>query len=165
MGRFNRHFIQTDAAINPGNSGGYQGIGFALPAKQMVTVYNGIIQDRRAKRGSIGISWNKNEKPEVPKATGYASAVIVAINGKIIKIGDDLVAIVAETPVGNSVKITAGRAGKKLDFHVLVRDRNDLFKDRERFTRHREDIEIGVQERDVIISVNRQPVTSQDNLR
>ena len=76
-----------------------------------------------------------------------------------------IVAIVAETPVDNSVKITADRAGKKLDFHVLVRDRNDLFKDRERFTRHREDIEIGVQERDVIISVNRQPVTSQDNLR
>jgi serine protease Do len=251
-----QRFIQTDAAINPGNSGGplvnihgeiigvntaiatqsggYQGIGFALPANQMVKVYNSIIQYGRAKRGSIGISWNKYEKSEVLKAAGVANGVlvttitpkgpaekagvraedvIVAVNGKPIKNGDDLVSVVSETPVDTSVKLTVDRGGKKMDFNVLVQDRNDVFKDDERFARHREEVEmptklegspakfgisiramspqeketlklgdergvyvtrveegsfaaeIGVQDRDVIISVNRQPVTSLDDLR
>ncbi|MBI2687405.1 MAG: Do family serine endopeptidase [Acidobacteria bacterium] len=252
-----QRFIQTDAAINPGNSGGplmnihgevigvntaiatqsggYQGIGFALPANQMVKVYNSIIQYGRAKRGSIGISWNKNEKPEVLKAAGVtngvlvttvtpkgpaekaglrAEDVIVAINGKTIKNGDELVGIVSDTPVDNSLKITVDRGGKKMDFNVLVQDRLEVFKDDEKFARHREDVEvpgikpegtpakfgisirsmspqekdtlklgdergvyvtrvedtsfaaeIGIQERDVIVSVNRQPVTSLEDLR
>ena len=251
-----QRFIQTDAAINPGNSGGplvnihgeiigvntaiatqsggYQGIGFALPANQMVKVYNSIIQYGRAKRGSIGISWNKYEKSEVLKAAGVANGVlvttvtakgpaekaglraedvIIAINGKSIKNGDELVAIVAETPVDTNVKITVDRGGKKLDMTVLVQDRVEVFKDDERFARHRDEIEIptkvegspakfgisirsmsaseketlklgdergiyvtrveensfaaeiGIQEKDVIISVNRQPVTSLDDLR
>jgi len=252
-----QRFLQTDAAINPGNSGGplvnihgeiigvntaiatqsggYQGIGFALPANQMVKVYNSIIQYGRAKRGSIGISWNKYEKSEVLKAAGVANGVlvttvtpkgpaekagihaedvIVAINGKPIKNGDDLVSLVSETPVDTNVKITVDRGGKHMDFSVLVQDRNDVFKDDERFARHREDgelptakqegspakfgisirsmapeekaalklgdergifvtrveensfaAEIGIQEKDVIISVNRQPVTSLEDLR
>ena len=75
---------------------------------------------------------------------------------------------------------------------VLVQDRVEVFKDDERFARHRDEIEIptkaegspakfgisitrveensfaaeiGIQEKDVIISVNRQPVTSLDDLR
>jgi len=252
-----QRFIQTDAAINPGNSGGplvnihgevigintaiatqsggYQGIGFALPVNQMAKVYNSIIQYGRAKRGSIGISWEKHQKSEVLKAAGVANGVfvtlvtpkgpaekaglraedvIVAINGENIKNGDELVAIVAETPVDNSVKITVDRGGKKLDFNVLVQDRVEVFKDDERFARHRDDVEIpaakmegspakfgisirsmsaqekeilklgdergiyvtrveensfaaeiGIQDKDVIISVNRQPVTSLDDLR
>ncbi|HEU0121002.1 MAG TPA: Do family serine endopeptidase [Bryobacteraceae bacterium] len=251
-----QRFIQTDAAINPGNSGGplvnihgevigvntaiatqsggYQGIGFALPANQMVKVYNSIIQYGRAKRGSIGISWNKYEKPEVLKAAGVTNGVlvtavtpkapadkaglraediIIAINGKSIKNGDELVGVVAETPVDSSLKITVDRSGKRMDFTVVVQDRNEVFKDDERFARHREEVEIptktegtpakfgisiramtpqekeplklgdergvfvtrveegsfaaeiGIQERDVIISVNRQPVTSLDDLR
>ena len=251
-----QRFIQTDAAINPGNSGGplvnihgeiigvntaiatqsggYQGIGFALPANQMAKVYNSIIQYGRAKRGSIGISWNKYEKSEVLKAAGVANGVlvttvtpkgpaekagvrpedvIIAINGKSIKNGDDLVAVVSETPVETNVKITVDRGGKHMDFTVQVQDRNDVFKDDERFARHRDEIEvpakvegspakfgisirsmaaqeketlklgdergvyvtrveensfaseIGIQEKDVIISVNRQPVTSLEDLR
>jgi serine protease Do len=251
-----QRFIQTDAAINPGNSGGplvnihgevigvntaiatqsggYQGIGFALPSNQMVKVYNSIIQYGRAKRGSIGISWNKYEKSEVLKAAGVANGVLItavtpkgpaekaglraediilAINGKSIKNGDELVGIVSESPVDSSLKITVDRGGKKMDFNVLVLDRNEVFKDDARFARHREEeglpskaegtpakfgisirpmsaqekeglklgdergvyvtrveeesfaAEIGIQERDVIISVNRQPVTSLDDLR
>ena len=251
-----QRFIQTDAAINPGNSGGplvnihgevigvntaiatqsggYQGIGFALPANQMAKVYNSIIQYGRAKRGSIGIVWDKNQKSEVLRAAGVnngvlvtsvtakgpaekaglrAEDVIIAINGKTIKNGDELVAIVAETPVDTNLKVTVDRGGKKVDMSVLVQDRLEVFKDDERFARHREDVEIptkaegtpakfgisirpmsapeketlklgdergvyvtrveegsfaaeiGVQERDIIISVNRQPVTSLDDLR
>jgi serine protease Do len=200
----------------------------------MVKVYNSIIQYGRAKRGSIGISWNKFEKSEVLKAAGVANGVlvtsvtpkgpaekaglraedvIVAINGKSIKNGDELVGIVSETPVDNSLKVTVDRGGKKMDFSVLVQDRVEVFKDDERFARHRDDAEmptkaegtpakfgisirsmapaekeplklgdergvyvtrveensfaaeIGIQEKDVIISVNRQPVTSLEDLR
>lgn len=251
-----QHFIQTDAAINPGNSGGpllningevigvntaiatqsggYQGIGFALPANQMVRSYNSIIQYGRVKRGSIGVSWNRNEKPEVLKASGFkngvlvsgvtkdapadkagikAEDIIVAIDGKNIKDGEELVSKVSEMPIDASMKLTIDRAGKKMDVTVTVRDREEVFRDDPRFARHRTDTpipekvegtsakfgimirpmseaereplklgdtrgvfitkveqgsfaaEIGIQERDVVISVNRQPVTSPDDLR
>lgn len=251
-----QHFIQTDAAINPGNSGGpllningevigvntaiatqsggYQGIGFALPANQMVRSYNSIIQYGRVKRGSIGVSWNRNEKPEVLKASGFkngvlvsavtkdapadkagikAEDIIVAIDGKNIKDGEELVSKVSEMPIDTSMKLTIDRAGKKMDVTVTVRDREEVFKDDPRFARHRTDTpipekvegtsakfgimirpmsetereplklgdtrgvyitkvepgsfaaEIGIQERDVVISVNRQPVTSPEDLR
>src|SRR5512140_3231797 len=87
-----QRFIQTDAAINPGNSGGpllnirgevigvntaiatqtggYQGIGFALPVNTAVRVYNSVIQNGRVLRGSIGIGWDKVDKPELLKAAG-----------------------------------------------------------------------------------------------
>ncbi len=251
-----QHFIQTDAAINPGNSGGpllningevigvntaiatqsggYQGIGFALPANQMVRSYNSIIQYGRVKRGSIGVSWNRNEKPEVLKAAGFTNGVlvgavtkdgpaekagikgediIVAINGKSIKDGEELVSKVSEMAIDSSMKLTIDRAGKKMDVTVTVMDREEVFKDDPRFARHRTETptpekvegtsakfgimirpmseaervplqlgdtrgvyitkvepgsfaaEIGIQERDVVISVNRQPVTSPDDLR
>ena len=251
-----QHFIQTDAAINPGNSGGpllningevigvntaiatqsggYQGIGFALPANQMVRSYNSIIQYGRVKRGSIGVSWNRNEKPEVLKASGFkngvlvsavtkdapadkagikAEDIIVAIDGKNIKDGEELVSKISEMPIDTSMKLTIDRAGKKMDVTVTVRDREEVFRDDPRFARHRTDTpipekvegtsakfgimirpmsegereplklgdtrgvyitkvepgsfaaEIGIQERDVVISVNRQPVTSPDDLR
>ena len=253
-----QHFIQTDAAINPGDSGGpllnirgevigvntaiatqsggYQGIGFALPSNQMVRSYNSIIQYGRVKRGSIGVSWNRNEKPEVLKASGYTNGVLVgavtkggpaekagikpedilvAIDGKPIKDGEELVSKVSEMPIDSQLKVTVDRAGKKLDLVVTVLDREEVFKDDPRFARRRNETpvpervegtpakfgimirpmsesekealklgdgdrrgvyitkvedgsfaaEIGLQERDVIISVNRQPVAAPEDLR
>ncbi len=253
-----QHFIQTDAAINPGNSGGpllningevigvntaiatqsggYQGIGFALPSNQMVRSYNSIIQYGRVKRGSIGVSWDRNQKPEVLKASGYvhgvlvtsvtpgapadkagikAEDIIVAIDGKTIKDGEELVSKVSDMPIDSKLNVTVDRAGKKLDLVVTVLDREEVFKDDPRFARRRNEIpapekaegtsakfgimirpmseaekdglklgegdqrgiyvtkveegsfaaEIGLKERDVIISVNRQPVATPDDLR
>ncbi len=250
-----QRFIQTDAAINPGNSGGpllnrrgqvigvntaiatetggYQGIGFALPVNTAVKVYNQIIQSGRVTRGSIGVSWNRYDKPEVFKALGLKGGVlveqvepggpaeragikpedvIVALNGKPIKDGDDLVSRVAETPVGTEVAITVDREGKKSDFKVKIEDRTKVFANNPRI-RGDEMVEepvrsegaqakfgisirnlsesergeltlqdkrgvlvtrvetggfaedIGLAERDVIVSINRQPVTSVDDVR
>jgi serine protease Do len=165
-----QHFIQTDAAINPGNSGGpllnrrgevigintaiatntgaYNGIGFALPSNTAVKVYNQIIRSGHVTRGSIGITFNKYDKPEVYKALGLQGGVlvesvesggpaekaglkqedvIVAMNGKPIKDGDDLVNKVAETPVGTEVVLTVDRAGKKSEHKVTIEDRTKVF--------------------------------------
>ena len=247
-----QRFIQTDAAINPGNSGGpllnirgeaigvntaiatqtggYQGIGFALPMNTAVKVYNSIIRSGRVTRGSIGVSFGKNDKPEVLRALGLkngvlvqevqpggpsekaglkAEDVIVAMNGKPIQDGDDLVARVADTPIGEDVKLTVDRSGKKMDFSVTVGDRTQVFADRFRderdepatktegtqakfgiYLRNLTENErnsmnltekngvlitrvepgsfaddIGLQEKDVVVSVNRQPVTSVDDVK
>jgi serine protease Do len=251
-----QRFIQTDAAINPGNSGGpllnikgevigvntaiatqsggYQGIGFALPVNTAVRVYNSVIQNGRVLRGSIGIGWDKVDKPELLKAAGLNGGVvisnitkggpaekagmkvediIVAMNGKPIKDGDELLSRVSETPVGSSTNITVDREGKKLDLKVKVEDRDEVFKDDPRWARRRKETEvepkvegtsakfgikirevseaeradmklddkrgvtvtyvepgsfaeeIGLQDKDVIVSINRQPVFSADDVR
>jgi serine protease Do len=165
-----QRFIQTDAAINPGNSGGpllnirgevigintaiatqnggYQGIGFALPMNTAVRVYNQVIKYGRVTRGSIGVSFPKNENPDVLKALGAKSGVlvesvepggpaekagikaediIVAMNGKPIKDGDDLVGRVSDTPIGSELTVTVDRSGQKLDKKVTVGDRTKVF--------------------------------------
>jgi serine protease Do len=131
------------------NSGGYQGIGFALPVNMAVKVYNQIIKTGRVSRGSIGISWDRSgEKPETLKALGASSGVIiseiepkgpaekaglkvddiiVAINGVSIKNGEDLLARVADTPVGQKLNLSVDRNGKKMDFAVAVGDRQEVF--------------------------------------
>lgn len=253
-----QRFIQTDAAINPGNSGGpllnirgevigvntmiatqsggYQGIGFALPMNMAVRVYNDIIKSGRVTRGSIGVSWARNVKPELMKALGATGGVfvdtvtkggpadkagikpediIIGLNGKTVKDGDDLISHVADLPVGSNAAITVDRGGKKMDFNVTIGDRIKVFKDDPRFAgispqdddeenkqgdgerakfgimiqnllpKERETIaglegrgvrvtrvepgsfaeDIGLQERDIIIMVNRQPITTTEDVK
>ncbi len=104
-------------------SGGYQGIGFALPMNMVARVYNDIIRTGRVTRGSIGVEWLTGDKPDLFKALGTNQGVmvskihpggpadkaglkvediIVAMNGKPVKDGDDLVARVSETPDRNA---------------------------------------------------------------
>ena len=135
-------------------SGGYQGIGFALPINMVARVYNDIIKTGKVTRGSIGVQWSKGDKPELFKALGTnqgvlissvqkggpsdkagvkAEDIIVAMNGKSVKDGDDLVSRVADTPVGTPVTLTVDRDGKKMDFKVTIMDRSEVFKDRPEF--------------------------------
>jgi serine protease Do len=139
-------------------SGGYEGIGFALPINTAARVYNSIIQNGRVTRGSIGIQLPREPKPELLKAFGYDHGVIVseavaggpaaaagikaddlviAMDGKPVKDGDDLVARIADTPVGNTVTLTIDRGGQKLDKKVTIGDREKVFKDDPRFASHR----------------------------
>jgi serine protease Do len=170
-----QRFIQTDAAINPGNSGGplmnrngevigvntmiatesggSQGIGFALPINMAAKVYNQLIQHGRVLRGSIGITFNKLEKPETLQALGLQAGVVVtdvkkggpadkagikaediltSMNGRPFKDGDDLMMRIADTPVGNTVDVEGERNGAKRTFKVTIEDRQKVFSDNPR---------------------------------
>src|ERR1700680_1656512 len=151
-GRQFQTFIQTDAAINPGNSGGplvnmngevigintailsetnaYAGVGFALPSKTVVDVYNQLTgPEHKVSRGSIGIMFDAVENPAIARVYGSGSGVtvssvvagspadqaglkvgdtIISVDGKKVSKGSELVADIASRKPGSKVKI--GRA-------------------------------------------------------
>ena len=164
-------FIQTDAAINPGNSGGplvsmaseiigintaiftqsmgYQGVGFAMPANTVVTVYNQLIgPEHRVTRGSIGVLFNAQPSPALARVYGIKNGVViaevtpggpaeaaglkvgdalVAVDSKPIKSGDELVNEISGRKPGEKVPLTYVRGGKEQKTTVTVADRQKLF--------------------------------------
>jgi serine protease Do len=134
-------------------SGGYQGIGFALPINTAAQVYNDIIKNGKVTRGSIGVrftSSDTNRSRALLKVHGAtegvfieqvapggpaeksglkAEDVIVAINGKPVHDGNDLVNTVTSTQIGNALNVTAVRDGKRQEFKVVVADLTQVFPD------------------------------------
>jgi serine protease Do len=138
--------------------------------------------------------------------------IIIALNGKTVKDGEDLVGRVSELPVGTQADITVDRDGKNLNFKIGIQDRAEVFKNDERLGAVPKEDEpakpeavtqarfgmkirtltdtdkesnglqgktgvmvmsidegsfaedIGIEEKDVIISINRQPVTSIEDV-
>jgi len=135
-------------------SGGYQGVGFALPINTAAEVYNDIIKNGRVTRGSIGISFTPSDTDQARallKANGVNEGVfvqtvapggpsekaglkegdiIVAINGKPVKDGTELVRTVTATPVGSPLAITVVRDGRRENYKVLVGDLAQIFPDK-----------------------------------
>jgi serine protease Do len=129
-------------------SGGYQGVGFALPINTAAKVYNQIIKTGKVTRGAIGVSFAPGEiKPELLSVYGAKEGVfvqdvtpgmpaekagirpedvIVAVDGKPVKDGNELVSRVSDTPVGSDVKITVLRDKKRRDFNVKIGDRKEV---------------------------------------
>ncbi len=164
-------FIQTDAAINPGNSGGplvnmngevigintailsetnaYAGIGFALPSRTVVEVYNQLTgPEHRVSRGSIGIMFDAVENPAITRVYGSGSGVtissvvpgspadtaglkvgdtITTVDGKKVSKGAELVADIASRHPGSKVQLGFLRNGKAQDTTVTIADRAKLF--------------------------------------
>ncbi len=134
-------------------SGGYQGIGFALPSNTAVKVYNSIIKEGKMTRGSIGVFLPPEDTRTVSLLDVYGGVkqgvfvqdvvkggpaekagmkpqdVIVSIDGKKIAKGQDLIDIVADSPIGSNLKvgIMRDRTPKTLD--VSVADRIKTFSD------------------------------------
>jgi len=170
-GRQFQTFIQTDAAINPGNSGGplvnmngevigintailsetnaYAGIGFALPSKTVVDVYNQLTgPEHKVSRGSIGIMFDAVENPAIARVYGSGSGVTVSsvvagspadqaglkvgdtittVDGKKVSKGSELVADIASRKPGSKVALGFLRNGKAQDATVTIADRAKLF--------------------------------------
>jgi serine protease Do len=141
----NGDVIGINTAIVSG-SGGYQGVGFALPINTAAKVYNQIIKTGKMTRGAIGVSFQDGQ-PELLAVYGVKEGVfvrevtpgmpadkagirpediIVAIDDKPVKDGNDLVGRISDTPVGTSVKISVLRDKARRDFTVTVGDRNDV---------------------------------------
>jgi serine protease Do len=173
-GRQFQTFIQTDAAINPGNSGGplvnlngevigintailsetnaYAGIGFALPSKTVIEVYNQLTgPEHKVSRGSIGIMFDAVENPAIARVYGAGSGVTVSsvvagspadqaglkvgdtittVDGKKVSKGSELVADIASRKPGSKVALGFLRNGKAQDTTVTIADRAKLFAQR-----------------------------------
>jgi serine protease Do len=170
-GRQFQTFIQTDAAINPGNSGGplvnldgevigintailsetnaYAGVGFALPSKTVVEVYNQLTgPEHKVTRGSIGITFDAVENPAIMRVYGAGSGVTVSsvvpgspadtaglrvgdtitlIDGKKVTKGAELVSDIASRKPGSKATLGFLRNGKTQETSVTITDRAKLF--------------------------------------
>jgi serine protease Do len=218
-------------------SGSYEGIGFALPSNIAVKIYNDIIRQGRVVRGSIGIKFThtgretdtlqafgldhgvlvESVSPNGPagKAGLKADDVIIAMNERPVKDGQELVNKVADLPIGSTASFTVDRDGKLRDYKVQIGERSVVWQGEpelgdnhlpngvppepgqkaptpakfgmsiQRLTpRERKDLQIdandgvkvssvdpgsfaddiGLQEGDAIISINRHPILSPDDV-
>jgi serine protease Do len=145
-----QRFIQTDAAINRGNSGGplvnmdgdvigvnsqiatstgdYNGVGFALPAREAAYVFDQIVKNGKVKRGYLGVLLDSVKAEfaavyglkdargaiitDVRDKTGPAATagllvgdIITEVNGQRIDNAADLIARVASTSPDQSVGV------------------------------------------------------------
>lgn len=216
------------------HSGSYEGIGFALPSNMAVRVYNDLIRTGRVVRGSIGIKWTRNNNDgDTLRAFGLDHGVLVdsvsadgpagragiktddillAVDDKPVRDGQELVTRVAELPLNSTANFTVDRNGKRMDFKVRVEDRSKVWEGEPQISasraparaesdtalapvkfgitimrltqRERKDLaieakdgvkvvaidpgsfadDIGMAEGDAILSINRQPVSSPDDV-
>ncbi len=141
------------------HSGSYEGIGFALRSNMAAKVYNDIIRSGRVVRGSIGIRWSRgtNESDTLRafgldhgvlvesvsargpagKAGLKADDVVVAMNDKPVRDGEELVTKVADLPIGSPALLTVDRDGKKLDFKVMIEERSKVWESEPQVTENR----------------------------
>ena len=131
---------------------GSQGVGFAMPANIIANVYNMLISpDHKVVRGSIGISFQGAQSSAVTRMYGFANGgvlvntvtpggpaskagiqpgdVIVSIDSKPIKDGDELVADISSRKVGSTAQLGLLRDGARKTVSVGIADRAKLFAD------------------------------------
>ena len=131
---------------------GSQGVGFAMPSNIIASVYNMLIgPQHKVVRGSIGISFQGVQSSAVGRMYGFANGgvlvstvtpnggaakaglqpgdVIVSIDGRKIKDGDDLVQDISARPIGSSVNLGYLRDSKQSTATVSIGDRNKVYAD------------------------------------
>ncbi|MFC3932496.1 S1C family serine protease [Streptococcus dentapri] len=165
--------IQTDAAINPGNSGGaliniegqvigissskismegFEGMGFAIPTNDAVTIINQLVEDGKVVRPALGItmgdlsSASESVRSNVDVPDNITKGVVVGSvqsdmpsDGKleeydvITAIDDKEVGSVAELQeelykheIGDTVKITFYRDGNKKTENIKLSKTSEL---------------------------------------
>ena len=136
-------------------SAGSEGVGFALPSNTLINIYNQLIgPTHKVIRGSIGISFQAQASSAVSRVYGYANGgvfvatvtpngpaakaglqphdIITSVDGKPVKDGDELVAIVSEKAPGSTVRLGYTRDGKQQTVEVGIMDRAKLFADQDK---------------------------------
>jgi serine protease Do len=130
-------------------SNGYQGIGFAMPSNTVVQVYNDLISvGHKVTRGSIGIRFNQGLTSAVNRVYGFKNGVlvqsvapggpaekaglkggdiIVSVDGRSIKDGDDLVNEITSRRPGSTIRIGYLRDGKPADASITIGDLDKVF--------------------------------------
>ena len=129
-------------------SAGNEGIGFAMPSDTVIDVYNDLIgPEHKVVRGSIGITFQPNPPSAVARVYGFKSGVMISaitpgqpaakaglktgdiittIDGRPVKDGDDLVAVISLRKPGSSVDIGYLRNGQSLHATVTIADRDKM---------------------------------------
>jgi serine protease Do len=123
-------------------SGGSEGIGFAIPSNMAVHVAKTLIGRGKVERGWIGLSV-RDLTPELAKSLNASTNrgavidevvrggpadlaglkkndVIVSFQAGEVSDGSALRSLAAVTPIGQEVKVTAMRQGKRQDFVVKI---------------------------------------------
>jgi serine protease Do len=130
---------------------GSQGVGFAMPANIIANIYNMLIgPEHKVVRGSIGIQFQTAQSSAVGRVYGFTNGVIVgvvtpnggaakagiqagdvlvSIDGRNIKDGDDLVNDISARHVGSTVKIGYLRDGKQNTANIVIGDRAKTYAD------------------------------------
>jgi serine protease Do len=127
--------------------GSYDGVGFAIPSDTARKVYNSIIATGTVRRGAIGVSFLNRNNPALLHSFGADHGVVVnsiesgspaeraglkmgdvilSVDRKPIKNGDQLVGIVSDTEVGKKLKLEILRDQKTMTAEVEVGDRNQI---------------------------------------
>ncbi|MGA7856137.1 MAG: Do family serine endopeptidase [Candidatus Acidiferrales bacterium] len=141
--------IGINTAIYTG-SRGFEGVGFALPSTTVIRVYNDLITKGKVTRGSIGITFqeDRSNNPVLLKELGAPYGIVVEaiepgspaekvglqpgdvitdVNGQPVHTGADLVNPIADTPIGDSVKVRYIRNKQTKDVSLVVADRSKIF--------------------------------------
>jgi len=143
----NSEVIGVNTAIYT-QSSGYMGIGFAMPSNTVVKVYNDLISPtHKVTRGAIGISFREGLSGAVGRVYGFKNGVlvqtvtpggpsdkaglkprdiIISIDGRPIKDGNDLVEEIANRRPGTTARIGYLRDGKQADTTVTIADRDKV---------------------------------------
>jgi len=123
-------------------SGGYMGIGFAVPSNMARTVMDALIKTGKVTRGWLGVSIQEVTRDlaaqfglketrgalvsevlgDSPAANAglQAGDVIVAFDGRTVESPTALRNMVAQTPVGKSVRVEVVRDGRRQVFNVKI---------------------------------------------
>ena len=127
-------------AVIVSQSGGFEGIGFTIPSNMALYVSKALIAHGKVERGWMGISIQELT-PELAKAAGAETLrgaliaavvkggpaekaglrkndVVIAYGGKEVRDSSALRNQVAATPIGQEVKVTVSRSGKREEFVV-----------------------------------------------
>ncbi|HLW79070.1 MAG TPA: trypsin-like peptidase domain-containing protein [Terriglobia bacterium] len=136
--------INTAIATRHGTS---DGVGFAMPSSTARKVYNAIIAGGAVHRGAIGVTFSSQPNPALLRSFGAEHGVviasvepgtpaeraglkigdvIVAVDGKPISNGDDLVALVADTDIGKKLKVEYLRDRRSMSAMIEVADREKI---------------------------------------